>query len=98
LKLHHLHVIKGTPLEKWLLDGRMTPLSLPSYASILCDFIERVSPDLLIHRLIGDRDEETLVAPLWSLHKGTAIKAIEDEFHRRGTCQGFLYDMEVSPS
>ncbi len=95
LKLHHLHVIRGTPLEEWHRDGRMAPLSLKEYASLLCDFLERVSPDLVIHRLMGDRDEETLIAPLWSLRKGTAIKAIEEEFSRRGTRQGFLFDREV---
>ncbi len=95
LKLHHLHVIRGTPLEAWHRDGRMIPLSLKEYASLLCDFLERVSPDLVIHRLMGDREEETLIAPLWSLYKGTAVKAIEDEFSRRGTRQGFLFDREV---
>ncbi|MBN2079122.1 MAG: TIGR01212 family radical SAM protein [Spirochaetes bacterium] len=98
LKLHHLHVIRGTPLEEWYRDGRMVPLSLKEYASLLCDFLERVSPDIIIHRLMGDRDEETLIAPHWSLRKGTAIKAIEEEFRRRDTYQGFLFDLEAPQS
>jgi uncharacterized protein len=94
IKFHHLHVIRGTDLEEWYRDGRMKPLSQEEYVSILCDFIERVSPDILIHRLMGDREENTLVAPRWGLFKGTVHKAIEDEFNRRGTFQGFLIDRQ----
>jgi radical SAM protein (TIGR01212 family) len=90
IKFHHLHVIEGTALEDLYRSGGMKPLSLNEYVSILCDFIERVSPEILIHRLMGDREENTLVAPRWGMHKGTVLKAIEDEFHRRCTFQGFL--------
>lgn len=95
IKFHHLHVIRGTVLEEWYLNGRMKPLSQNEYVSILCDFIERVPRDVLIHRLMGDREESTLVAPRWGLFKGTVHKAIEDEFKRRGTLQGFLADRQV---
>ncbi|HOT44736.1 MAG TPA: TIGR01212 family radical SAM protein [Spirochaetota bacterium] len=92
IKFHHLHVISGTTLEGMFRAGLMKPLSMNEYVSAVCDFIERVSPDILIHRLMGDREENTLVAPRWGLHKGTVIKAIEDEFLRRGSFQGILYD------
>ena len=91
IKFHHLHVIEGTALEDLYRSGGMKPLSRNEYVSILCDFIERVSPEILIHRLMGDREENTLVAPRWGMHKGTVLKAIEDEFHRRCTFQGFLF-------
>jgi uncharacterized protein len=92
IKFHHLHVIRGTALEEWHREGRMKPLSQEEYVSTLCDFMERVSPGILIHRLMGDREENTLVAPRWGLFKGTVHKAIEDEFCARGTFQGFLED------
>ena len=94
VKFHHLHVIRGTGLEEWYRDGRMKPLSQNEYVSLLCDFIERIPPGVLIHRLMGDREETTLVAPRWGLFKGTVHKAIENEFQRRGTCQGFLEDWQ----
>jgi radical SAM superfamily enzyme len=85
-------VIRGTELENLFLAGRINPLSQKEYVSILCDFIERISPRVLIHRLAADREETTLVAPKWGLRKGTVIKAITDEFARRGTYQGFLFE------
>ncbi len=90
VKFHQLHVIRGTRLEELFHSGRVTLLSQNEYVSILCDFIERISRGILIHRFMGDREENTLVAPLWGLRKGTVIKAIDEEFRRRGTYQGFL--------
>jgi radical SAM superfamily enzyme len=34
------------------------------------------------------------MAPSWARHKGTVIKAIDDEFLVRGTRQGFFHDMD----
>ena len=94
VKFHHLHIIKGTALEKLNQKNKIKNLSLDEYKSIICDFIERLDKHILIHRLMADREEETLIAPLWGLHKGTVIKAIEDEFIKRGTYQGFLSKKE----
>lgn len=92
VKIHHLHVIRGTELERMFTGGSIAVLSLREYVSTLCDFIERIPRDMLVHRLMGEREEGTLVAPRWGLHKGTVMKAIDDEFMKRGTCQGFLLD------
>ncbi len=91
VKIHHLHVIKDTPLEILYCKGGIKLLTLREYISILCDFIERLRPDITIHRLAGDRSMDTLVAPKWGLHKGTVFQSVEDEFIRRSTYQGFLY-------
>jgi radical SAM protein (TIGR01212 family) len=91
IKFHHLHVIAGTGLEKLYRQREFQTLTQKEYISTLCDFMERIPPHLVIHRILGDRDEETLIGPLWGLHKGTVTKALEEEFERRGTSQGFLY-------
>ncbi len=91
IKIHHLHIIKNTELEDIYNKEQFTLLSLKNYVSTLCDFIERLRPDITIHRLMGDRHEDSLLYPKWSTHKGTVLQAIEDEFKRRSTFQGFLY-------
>jgi radical SAM protein (TIGR01212 family) len=93
VKFHHLHVIKGTHLEDMFRRGDIPLLSLKEYVSTVCDFMERLRPDIMIHRLAGDRDAESLLAPAWGAHKGTVQKAIEEEFRKRGTHQGFLTDI-----
>lgn len=90
IKMHQLHIIKNTRLEKMYYEKKFSTLTMKEYASSTADFIERTRPDILIHRLLGDRNESTLVAPLWGMHKGSVIKAIEEEFANRGTWQGFL--------
>ncbi|MFH0974999.1 MAG: TIGR01212 family radical SAM protein [Spirochaetota bacterium] len=90
VKIHHLHVIKGTRLEEYYKEGKADIPGFKEYVSILCDFLERLRPDILIHRLLGDRSANSLVAPKWGMNKGTVIKAIGDEFARRCTYQGFL--------
>lgn len=90
VKIHHLHVIKGTRLAAMHVAGDLELMSLRQYISTLCDFLERLRHDIIIHRLVGDRNEASLIAPAWAQHKGTVLKAIDDEFARRGTFQGFL--------
>lgn len=94
VKIHHLHIIKGTPLETIYHQRSFGLMSLREYVSTLCDFIERLRPDIIIHRLMGDRMEDSLLQPKWGLHKGTVLQSIEDEFSRRCTFQGFLYSDE----
>lgn len=91
VKLHHLHIIKNTPLERIYNEQKFGLMTLKEYVSTLCDFIERLRPDITIHRLMGDRMEDSLLLPKWGLHKGTVLQNIEDEFKQRGTYQGFLY-------
>jgi radical SAM protein (TIGR01212 family) len=92
VKFHHLHVIKNTPLEAIHKRDNLPLLGLKEYASIVCDFMERINGNIIIHRLAGDRDERSLIAPRWGLHKGTVINSIEAQFKTRGTYQGFFID------
>ncbi len=92
VKIHHLHVIRGTRLDELYSAGEIRLPGFREYVSTVCDFIERLRPDILIHRLIGDRPLDSLVGPSWAVHKGTVLKAIEDEFLSRGSHQGFLVE------
>lgn len=92
VKIHHLHVIAGTALERLYRAGGFRLPSLGEYVSTAVDFLERLRPDILVHRLLGDRAPATLVAPAWGLHKGTVLGALDREFARRVTRQGFLWN------
>lgn len=95
IKIHHMHIIKNTELESIYNSKPFTLMPLKEYVSTICDFIERLRPDITIHRLMGDRENDTLLYPRWSIHKGTVLQAIEDEFKKRSTFQGFLYQEEI---
>jgi len=95
VKIHLLHVLKGSLLEKWYGEGRVTIMEQPEYVSAVCAFLENLSADIVIQRLTGEGDRENHVAPAWAMDKTGTIRMIEDELVRRGTRQGISYQLQV---
>ncbi len=93
VKLHLLHVIKGTKLAKEYERGEFDTLSMDEYISIIIKQLEVLSPDTCIARLTGDGKRSELIAPLWSLKKFEVLNAIEREMKETGTYQGRLYNV-----
>jgi radical SAM protein (TIGR01212 family) len=91
VKLHLLHVMKGTRLAEMYGRGEVQVLDRDEYAGLVCDFLERLDPRILIHRLTGDGGHDNLVAPLWSLKKFEVLNLIDAELGRRGTRQGAIF-------
>jgi radical SAM protein (TIGR01212 family) len=91
VKLHLLHVMKGTRLAEMYGRGELQLLDRDEYAGLVCDFLERLDPHILIHRLTGDGGHDNLLAPLWSLKKFEILNLIDAELERRGTRQGFRF-------
>ena len=91
VKLHLLHVMKNTPLSNLYDEGKIQLLDRDEYVDLVVDFMERLHPATLIHRLTGDGPRDQLLAPLWSLKKWEVLNAIDAEFARRGSRQGDRY-------
>lgn len=83
VKLHLLHVMKGTPLEVLYRRGDLKILDRDEYVGLVCDVLEKLDPHILIHRLTGDGGHDNLVAPLWSLKKFEVLNVIDAEMLRR---------------
>ncbi|MCA1796240.1 MAG: TIGR01212 family radical SAM protein [Geobacteraceae bacterium] len=88
VKIHLLHILAGTALGEMYTDGNIDVLDQDEYVSLAVDFIERLHPHTLIHRLTGDGPRDTLLAPLWSLNKWEVLNAIDATFAQRGSRQG----------
>jgi radical SAM protein (TIGR01212 family) len=88
VKLHLLHVMKGTVLAEMYGRGEVKVLERDDYAGLVCDFLELLDPQVMIHRLTGDGGHDNLLAPLWSLKKFEVLNQIDAELERRGTRQG----------
>lgn len=91
VKLHLLHVMKGTVLAEMYGRGEVKVLDRDEYAGLVCDFLELLDPSILIHRLTGDGGHDNLIAPLWSLKKFEVLNLIDAEMEHRGTRQGFRF-------
>lgn len=88
LKLHLLHVIKGTVCEKMYNDGTLPVFEKDDYVNLICDQLQICNRDIVIQRLTGDGDRKTLIAPLWSIRKFELLNAIDAEMARRNALQG----------
>lgn len=88
VKLHLLHVLKGTPLAGLYLSGNYQPMTLDDYVSVVCDQLELLPSDTVIARVTGDGAADDLLAPLWSLRKFVVMNEIDKELRRRNSWQG----------
>jgi uncharacterized protein len=91
VKVHNLHVVRDTPLEAMYRSGEVRMLELDEYVGLVCDFLERLPPTMVIQRLSGDAPPEYLVAPQWCLDKPVLLAAIHQQLERRDSWQGRLY-------
>ena len=91
IKLHLMYVVKNTPLEKLYLNGALKVNTKEEYVEKVVNVLENISSEVVVHRLTGDGDRETLVAPLWSIKKIDVLNSIHKELKRRNTYQGKLY-------
>ncbi len=96
LKIHLLHIIKGTELERQFLAGEFAEMSLEDYVSTVCDQLEILPENLIIQRVTGDGDKATLTAPLWSLKKFVVMNEIDKELARRNSWQGKFYNKKAN--
>jgi uncharacterized protein len=88
VKVHHLMVLRRTQLEKAWKQGQIETLDAVEYVAWLADFVERLAPDQVLHRLTGDAPRAELLAPEWSVHKNEIRNRLAAELARRGTRQG----------
>ena len=96
VKIHNLHVVRGTPMEEMYHAGTVPMMERAEYVAVVCDFLERLRPDMVIHRLSGDAPPDYLVAPKWCLDKPALLTAIHQELERRDSWQGKEYRAGVA--
>lgn len=92
IKLHLLHVIKGTAMASEYEQGKFQTLTMEEYVDIIIKQLEVLPPNTVVARLTGDGKRSELISPLWSLKKFEVLNTIENEMRRRNTYQGRLYE------
>lgn len=88
LKLHPLHVVKGTALANEWRRGEYHPWAIEKYIATVADIVERTPPEVVYHRLTGTAADSVLLAPAWCNWKWRVLNGIEQELLRRGSAQG----------
>ncbi len=88
VKLHLLHILKNTDLEKFYHQTNFKILSQEEYVNLVCDCLELLPENIVIHRVTGDGKRSELIEPMWSLNKLQVLNDIDYEFLRRNSYQG----------
>jgi uncharacterized protein len=91
VKIHLLYVIRGTALEALYQSGGYACLEQDEYVEIVCDFLEKLPPHMVIQRLTGDPHPDELAAPLWALKKMDTLSRIKNMMEQRNSRQGKFY-------
>lgn len=76
IKLQLLHIIKGTDLAKDYEAGMVTCMDMQEYVNLIKECLSVLPHDIVIHRITGDGDKKTLIAPMWSADKKRVLNAI----------------------
>jgi radical SAM protein (TIGR01212 family) len=88
LKIHHLQVIKDTPLE--ILYGKKPfhVFGYEEYLEFVAEFIERLSPRIVLQRLFATAPDSILIAPDWGKRRQEILRDIEKKLELKETYQG----------
>lgn len=91
VKIHLLHVLRGTKMGKIYENGEYTPLTKEEYVETVVFALELLPPETVVSRVTGDGMADDLLAPDWSRKKVSVINDIDKLLYSRNTYQGKLY-------
>jgi radical SAM protein (TIGR01212 family) len=98
VKFHNLFVSRGSALESAWQAGRFIPPEMDAYVQGLARCLERLRPDVVIHRLHADPAPGELAAPAWAADRPALRRAIENILTRLDAHQGMDYHPETGPN
>lgn len=79
LKLHPLHVVKGTQLANEWRRGEYQPLTLDEYTELAVELIRLTPPDVTFHRVTATATPDILLAPDWCSKKWLVLNRITEQ-------------------
>lgn len=85
LKIHPLHVVRGSQLAKTWQLGEYTPLEEEFYVEMACEMIQKTPPEIVFHRLTATAQNGLLLAPAWCSKKWVVLNAIADRLSKTGS-------------
>jgi len=92
VKIHPLHVVKGTKLNQMFSEEKYFPLGLEEYVDVVCSFLGNLWEGTVIQRLTADCPSTLLISPEWVLDKKRVLDKINERLERDNIFQGSLYN------
>ena len=76
IKIHGLHILKGTRIAIQYEKSPFKIMSLKEYTQVLINCLKLLPKDTVIHRITGDGNKRTLIEPQWSADKKKVLNYI----------------------
>lgn len=92
VKLHSLYVVKRTPLGDLYEKGEFAIISMDEYIERVAAFLEYLSPDVVIQRLVGRGPRESLLFSNWGVSWWVVKQRIEEYLEKNDLRQGKKFD------
>ena len=96
IKIHLLYILKNSRLEKYYYEQPFKIYERDEYTDTVVELIERLNPEVVIHRLTGDAKKDDLAMPLWSADKRSVLNEIQKKLKLKNTFQGKEYKNECN--
>ncbi|WP_414739217.1 TIGR01212 family radical SAM protein [Macrococcoides caseolyticum] len=94
IKIHLLHLLKGTPMVKQYEKGMLEFMDQETYVKLVADQLEILPEEMIIHRITGDGPIDLMIGPMWSVNKWEVLNGIDDELKKRASYQGKYFGVE----
>jgi len=88
VKVHSLFILENTVLGDMYKNNEFEPVSFDEYISRIILFLENLSPEIVVQRLIGRAPKERTLFCNWGMSWWKIKDMIEEEMHKRNTFQG----------
>lgn len=95
IKIHLLHLLKGTPMVKQYEKGVVEFLSKEDYINLVVDQLSVLPPEMIVHRITGDGPIDQLIGPMWSVDKWDVLNTIDRELIEQDVFQGSRYEVDA---
>ena len=93
LKIHHLQVIKNTPLHVLFNKGGVALFTRDAYTDFLLKAIPLIPRHVTIHRLWSTAHPDVLVAPKWNCLASKLSADLTQRMMEKGLWQGQAFDI-----
>jgi len=94
VKIHSLHILRGTALANRYQEQAFSLFTMDEYITLVCDILEILPEDMIIHRLMGDGPAKDVIAPEWTQRKWEVLNGIDQLMERRRSFQGIKKEPE----
>lgn len=88
LKLHHLQIIRDTPLQRLYQQGEVALFSLDGYIDFLLKALPVIPAEVAIHRMWATAHPWLLVAPKWNILASELSETLRQKMTKAGLYQG----------